>query len=293
MAQSYFIRKLKTKRCMNKTMSVLLMKTKTTGALLFAVMMLLSACGPLRDVVTPVPDPDRLSVEQTLASMRGGETAFDFFATRFSGTASLDGQMMNVSGAIRIKRDSAIYISIAPLLGIELARLLLTPDTVRMINRLDNTYYIGDMGGINNLLNTHLDFYMLQALLTGNDFGHFTTDDFRLTHDRDMLLLQSRNRRPLSAAHGNISFQQNLWVNNESFRIEENLLFEPLSNRSLRAKYQNPSVVDGQTVPGYVTLVFTEPNSRADLNIRYSRTTIDQPQSLSFSIPESYTRVSF
>ncbi len=269
------------------------MKTKNTGAILFAVMMLLSACGPLRDVVTPVPDPERLSVEQTLSSMRNGETTFDFFATRFSGTASLDGQMMSVSGAIRIKRDSVIYISIAPLLSIELARLLLTPDTVRMINRLDNTYYIGDMSVLNNMLNTHLDFYMLQALLTGNDFEHFSTDDFRLTQDRDMLLLQSRNRRPLSATHSNIAFQQNLWVNNESFRIEENLMFEPVSNRSLRAKYQNPSVVDGQTVPGVVSLVFTEPGARADLNIRYSRTTIDQPLSLNFSIPESYTRIRF
>ncbi len=274
-------------------MSAHLMKTKNTGAVLFVVMMLLSACGPLRDVVTPVPDPERLSVEQTLTSMRNGETAFDFFATRFSGTASLDGQMMSVSGAIRIRKDSAIYISIAPLLGIELARLLITPDTVRMINRLENTYYIGDMGVLNNLLNTHLDFYMLQALLTGNDFGHFSTDDFRLAQDRDMLLLQSRNRRPLSAAHSHISFQQNLWLNDESFRVMENLLFEPLSNRSLRAKYQNTWEVDGQTVPRDVTLVFTEPGSRADLNIRYSRTTIDQPQPLSFSIPEGYTRINF
>ena len=269
------------------------MKVKTIGALVFGVIMLLSACGPLRDVVTPVPDPDRLSIEQTLASMRNGETAFDFFATRFSGTASLDGQMMSVSGAIRIKRDSAIYISIAPLLGIEIARVLITPDSVSMINRIENTYYTGNMGVINNMLNTHLDFYMLQALLTGNDFKHFSTDDFSLAQDREMLLLQSRNRRPLSAAHGSISFQQNLWVNNESFRIEENLLFEPFSNRSLRAKYQNAWMVDGQPVPRDITLIFTEPGARADLNIRYSRTTIDQPQPLSFSIPESYTRIHF
>lgn len=274
-------------------MSAKPMKPNNNGIILILVMVLLSACGPLRDVVTPVPDPDRLSIEQTLASMRKGETAFDFFATRFSGTASLDGQMMSVSGAIRIKKDSAIYISIAPLLGIEIARLLLTPDTVRMINRLENTYYIGDMGVLNNLLNTHLDFYMLQALLTGNDFSHFSTDDFRLTQDRDMLLLQSRNRRPLSAAHSHISFQQNLWLSNENFRVKENLLFEPLSNRSLRAQYQNTWEVDGQTVPRDITLVFTEPGARADLNIRYSRTTIDQPQPLSFSVPAGYTRINF
>lgn len=263
------------------------------GILPLVALLLFSACGPLREVMTPAPVPERYSVEQTLVSMRNGETAFDFFSTRFAGTASLDGQSMSVSGALRIKRDSAIYISIAPVLGIEIARILVTPDSVSMINRLENTYYVGNMDVINSMLNTQLDFYMLQALLVGNDFGHFSTDDISLKHEPERLLLQSRNRRPLSSAPGNVSFQQNLWVNNESFRIEENLLYEPISQRSLRARYNNPVVIDGQTVPREVSLVFTEPGSRADLNIRYIRTTIDQPQPLVFSIPDHYTRLRF
>lgn len=263
------------------------------GVLTFVVLILFSACGPLREVMTPRPVPERYSVEQTLVSIRNGETAFDFFSTRFAGTASLDGQSMNVSGALRIKRDSAIYISITPILGIEIARVLVTPDSVSLINRIDNTYYVGNMDVINSMLNTQLDFYMLQALLVGNDFIHFSTDDISLKHEHDRLLLQSLNRRPLTSVSGNVSFQQNLWVNNESFRIEENLLYEPLSQRSLRARYNNPVVVDGQTIPREVSLVFTEPGSRADLNIRYIRTTIDQPQPLVFSIPDHYKRISF
>jgi hypothetical protein len=280
---------------MNKAMTVSKshIKIKPRIITLLAVLLTLGSCGPLKDAVTPGPDLERLSVENTLESMNNRATVFDFFSTRFAGTASLDGQEMSISGNIRIKQDSLIYISISPLLGIEIARVLITPDSVSMINRLDKTYYIGDMGVINNMLNTQLDFYMLQALLTGNDFKHFSTDDFMITQDRNMLLLQSRNRRPLSKTIGNISFQQNIWVNTESFRIEENLLYEPLSQRSLRAKYRNPFVLDGQQFPGDISLVITEPGTRADLNIRYGRTTIDQPQSMSLTIPDSYSRISF
>ena len=38
-------------------------------------------------------------------------------------------------------RDSAIWLSISPLLGIEAVRVLLTKDSVKALDRLNNIYY--------------------------------------------------------------------------------------------------------------------------------------------------------
>lgn len=264
-----------------------------TVILVVSLIMMMSACRPVRDVVTPAPDPDRLSVEHTITSMRAAETSFDNFHTRFSGTASLDGSHYSVSGHMRMKRDSAIFISIAPLLGIEVARVLLTPDSVKIVNRIDNTFFAGDYRFIHGLLNTYLDFYMLQALLVGNDFSHFPYENFMLANEEDKLLLKSHDRRPPGRGAGNMSFQQNLWLNNQDFSIEENLLYEPLTRRSLRARYINHAIVDDQSIPREFMLIFTEPGMRASLEIIYNRTSLDTQRPISFSIPSNYSPMDF
>lgn len=261
----------------------------------FAVllMLMITACRPAKDIVTPAPDPDRLSVEHTIASLRAAETNFDNLYTRFSGTANLEGSQYSISGHMRMKKDSAIFISIAPLLGIEIARILLTPDTVKIVNRIDNTFFVGDYRFINSFLNTYVDFYMLQALFVGNDFSHFSYENFTLSNDKNKLLLQSNDRRPPGRGMRNISFQQNLWLNNQTFNIEENLLYEPLSRRSLRARYVNHANIDEQTMPQELLLIFTEPGMRASLNLRYSRTSLAQQRPISFSIPSNYSPMDF
>lgn len=257
------------------------------------LMLMISACRPARDIVTSVPDPDRLSVEHTIASLRAAETSFDNFYTRFSGTASLEGNQYSISGHMRMKKDSAIFISIAPLLGIEIARVLLTPDSVKIVNRIENTFFVGDYRFIHSFLNTYVDFYMLQALFVGNDFSHFSYENFTLSNDKNKLLLQSNDRRPPGRGMRNISFQQNLWLNNQNFNIEENLLYEPLTRRSLRARYVSRAKVDEQTVPQELLLIFTEPGMRASLNLRYSRTSLALGRPISFSIPNNYSPMAF
>lgn len=225
--------------------------------------------------------------------MRSHETSFDFFSARYAGTANFEGLDYSISGNLRIRNDSAIYISLAPVLGIEIARLLVTPDSVKMINRLDNTYFQGDINLLSDMMNTYLDFYMLQALLLGNDFSHFTTNDLRVSNDKNRILIHGNKRRPKLNSTGNVSFQQNLWLNRDNYRIEENLLYDPLTQRSLRAVYPDNYQFDGQWIPREMSMVFAEPGARASMSLRYSRVAIDQPQTISFSIPRNYTPLNF
>ncbi len=245
------------------------------------------ACGPIRDVVTP-PVTEEVSVSRTLTALREGESDFDFFSARISGVANIDNSSYNFSGNIRIKRDSAIYVSISPFLGIEMARVLVTPDEVKMLNRMEGTYFEGDMGLINNMLNTYLDYYMLQSLLVGNDFSHFSSDNFRASYDRDRLLLQNPERRPGRSGTSGIYFQQNIWLDSESFRITENLLYDPVSRSSIRARYESFDQITGQYIPRDISLTFTDPASRAVLSLRYTRTSLNEPVPILFSVPERY-----
>ncbi|WP_126973028.1 DUF4292 domain-containing protein [Gynurincola endophyticus] len=73
-----------------------------------------------------------------------------------------------VNAIIRIKKDSVIWVSINALLGIEAARVLITPDSVKLINKLDKKIVEHSVTYLQELVNLPLDFHSLQDLLLGN-----------------------------------------------------------------------------------------------------------------------------
>src|SRR5205085_9842288 len=73
---------------------------------------------------------------------------------------------------LRIHKDSVIWISVSPLLGIEVARVMITPDSIKMLDRLHGKYQCSSFEYINKLLQMKVNFEIVQALLTGNFFAY-------------------------------------------------------------------------------------------------------------------------
>jgi hypothetical protein len=73
----------------------------------------------------------------------------------------------NFSIQARFKKDSIIWVSITPVLGIEVFRLILTPDSVKLLNRLEQKYFVGSFEEANEILKMNEEFKVIQALITG------------------------------------------------------------------------------------------------------------------------------
>lgn len=250
------------------------------------LLVLAHACKPVREIIPTAPI---MATSQAISSMHAAQPSYDFYSARFSGNAFFDGSQYPASGTIRIRKDSAIYISVSPYFGIEVVRLLVTPDTLKYLNRMESTFFEGDTRFLRNLFSADIDFYMLQALLTGSDLTHFSTDNFRVSADRDMLLLHASDRRRTGPNPGVTNLDHNLWLNSETFSIMQTTLHDRVSQHSIQARYPSHTSLGGRPFPAEVRLVFLDPNNRAELNINYSRATINQPQQMSFSVPRGYT----
>jgi hypothetical protein len=134
---------------------------------------------------------------------------------------------------------------------------------------------------------------MLQALLTGTDLTNFSTDNFRVSSDRDMLLLNAADRRRKGQGRSGISLDHNLWLNKDSFRIMQTTLYDKATQNSIQARYPSHTSIEGQEFPSEVRMVVVDPNNRAELSISLSRATINQPQQMSFSVPPGYVPLRF
>ena len=79
-----------------------------------------------------------------------------------------DGKGNDVNAFIRMKKDSIIWVSINALLGIEAIRILITPDSVKVLNKLDKFVQLRSVSYIQEVSKLPIDFHTLQQLIIGN-----------------------------------------------------------------------------------------------------------------------------
>ena len=92
-------------------------------------------------------------------------------AAKMSLSVDLDGKgATKVSGTLRIKKGESIQMSIAPILGIEVARAEISPDGILVIDRMNKRYVEISFAEIKDLAKADLDFHILQALFLNELF---------------------------------------------------------------------------------------------------------------------------
>lgn len=123
---------------------------------------------------------------------------FHTYAARLKVNFMRDDEQQNVVVNLRIQSDSLIWMNATALLGIEVARALITPDSIIVINRLKRTYYQKSFSDIAQWLGVPVDFHMLQNLLVGNPpflspniiDAHIDSTSLQLTMQADSLINQ-------------------------------------------------------------------------------------------------------
>jgi hypothetical protein len=119
--------------------------------------------------VTASGDSARETEATVLEKIRN--SAIDYRS--FSARAKLDvqsekGSQNGISVFVRMQKDSCIWLSVRPVLGIELVRVMITPDSVKMINFFKKTLTERSADSLQQLLDIPYDFSTLQDLLIGN-----------------------------------------------------------------------------------------------------------------------------
>lgn len=269
------------------------MKNKGLLIILFALM--ISGCTSTRRTIRePLKEQ---GVDFLINKLKDNELKFNTLSAKFSATYILNKKKTNFSGQLRIQHDSILWISITPMLGLEMARFVLTTDSIKYLNRMNSTYLLKDFRFINQLLNKTLDFDMAQAFLTGNDFSLYETNTFRASVENDEYKLITSNRRKLKRFvrrnEEEISIPiQSIWLDPESFKIKRVMLKEAeRDSRKFTAEYSGFEMTDGQHIPGLISYKIETDKDKVRINIEFSKVLLDQELSFPFLIPEGYQKI--
>ncbi len=120
--------------------------------------------------VGQVAEGDTLAfLEKFQQSVQKNEVEFNTFSARLKVSfTDKDQKNTEVNAFVRMYKDSVIWVSINALLGIEAVRAYITPDSVKIINKLDKKIQLHSVAHLQELINLPLDFNALQNLIVGN-----------------------------------------------------------------------------------------------------------------------------
>lgn len=220
---------------------------------------------------------------------------FDWFSSRLNVTYVNDKSKTDFRGQLRMRKDSVIWISFSPALGLEVARMMITVDSIKFMNRIDRTYFDGDYELFNAFLQTTIDFDMLQSLLIGNDFTFYDNESFRASIDAMEYRLSATKRtalkRHLKQDDTPNIFIQNIWLNPDNFKITRiNLRELGEENKRLQAEYKHFVPANNKLFPSRISFDLHS-DRRILLDIDFSRIEVNKEQSFPFRVPDRFTRV--
>ncbi len=273
------------------TSQIIMIKTASVKIFIVIAIFITGVYG-CRTPRSVVPEVKPLSsADLTLAEVHANKADFEWMSTRFSGTVKWEDRTHAIAGSMKVRKDSAIYISLAPFLGIEVARAIITRDSVKLINRLESTYYIGNHNFLSKMFNAEMDFFMLQALLLGDDFPHFRNDQFLMQANSPLIKLHAQKRTRKIGDENAI--EQILSIDPESMQIRTNIIEQTTTGRALRADYKKYDMIQGQSLPTDLQLMFADKGNvnSSNLELFFTRTTLNVPQSMQFSVPDKYTPI--
>ena len=132
--------------------------------ILLSALLVLASCGSHRKNVAPT---EAMLTEALIQQVEQNETQWNWFTAKLN-IQPESGMISNLGGQIRMQRDSVIWVSVMALLGMEAVRIMLTPDSLFVINKLENSYVKESLDMLKARFGTDIRFSDIQNMLLGN-----------------------------------------------------------------------------------------------------------------------------
>ena len=181
--------------------------------------------------------------------------------------------------------DSLIYLNLNRS-GIELARVVMTPDSVIYVNKLEHEYYAGDYQFLRRLFGFPLDFDMVQSLLNGVDFKNFDDSLHRVEEDGKLYYVAPQRTNRL----GTVSLMQSIEIG-EGGVILDNDMTDLKTMRDFDIEYGNYTTFD--SIPFFSKFEIEMETDEVEMEVLLKNIRFNVPGPTAIRIPESFKEVDF
>jgi len=247
---------------------------KRIGLLVF-LLVLFNACFTFKRAVKKNEVlVDTTNTQSVRDSMRENNFEFVYFSAKAKLTIADDKGSRSANANIRIKHDSAIWISVSAL-GVEGLRIFATHDSVYVIDRLNKKFFSYDYKYFSNFTSVEVDYDIFENLISGIPI-FFDEKKFKAKKQDSTYTLKNDGKKRTSFIELN-----------PDFTMLSTDLVDSAMGKSLKLKYKNYNRdnVNPFSLDREVQLNDAD-NTR--LFINFSKVKINEPLKFPFNVKEKY-----
>ncbi len=231
------------------------------------------------------------------AKLKENEFCFDRLNAKLNVETFIDSSFNSFTISLRMKKDSVIWMSVSKL-GIEGARAIITKDSVKFFNRIENNYFKGDYSSSSKIFNTQLDFEMLQSLLVGNSVAFYNEDEkIKSGVDNCQYTLGTirkyKLRRVMEKGKELKELAQSIYLIPETFKISRILFYDFNPDRSFDAGFSEYTKVDSTQLFPLQMNYSIKAQKSIKIDIHYTKPRLNEEQSFPFKIPDNYEQITY
>lgn len=244
--------------------------------IILGITFFITSCGSRREAV----EIEDAATSKVITSHYQNEPEFQTISSRMRINYQDEERSQAVTVSFRMEKDETIWMS-AQLLGIPLAKALITRDRVSYFEKIGKTYFDGDYSLLSKWVGTPLDYDKLQNLLLGQAIYDLREDRYELTES-------TRGYQLIPSDGAGQAIKKMFLLDPQNFKATAQQLGQERENRSVTITYPKYQQVSGRVLPEEIKIVANEGGRGTNIDITMRSVTFDEKVSFPFDIPSGY-----
>ncbi|WP_026451169.1 DUF4292 domain-containing protein [Aequorivita capsosiphonis] len=248
-------------------------------ALYFTLLLLvITSCGGAKKIT----NIEEASAKEVITSHKAAAPDFKTLAGRMQLVYETDEKLQSITVGLRMEKDKNIWIK-ASILGITIAKVLITPTSVSYYETIGKTYFEGDFALLGEWLGTPINFQQTQNLLLGQSIFTLKPSEYNSEIFQNKFKLLPK-QQPQNFIHS-------LFLNPDNFKIASETLSQPNDDRLLSIRYGDYQKLEEQFYPKNITINTSEKGEATKIEINYKKIDLNVNVSFPFDIPQGYEEI--
>ncbi|WP_109832845.1 DUF4292 domain-containing protein [Reichenbachiella versicolor] len=236
-----------------------------------ALLIIMSSCAKKLSLFNPNPDKFNLN-----------NLEYEYIATKSKVRFEDNGKKQKAIANIRLKKDSILWFSVTPGMGIEAARGVVTQDEFIIIDRIHRSYVRRPISEFSDKAHFDLDLSLLESILVGNMIWPVEKKG-EISKEDDFYIV--------SKEKGDLQIEN--YIGTNSMKLEKVHAMSDTTSSTLDILYKDFQKFSGHVVPSKVDAKISykvlNRQKMSNITIEHTKVDIDQGTlTFPFSIPRKY-----
>lgn len=245
---------------------------------LLIFLLILASCGGTKNIT----NIENASAKEIISAHKAAAPNFKTLAGRVQLVYETEEKMQSITVSLRMEKNKNIWIK-ASVLGITIAKALITPTSVSYYETIGKTYFEGDFALLGEWLGTPINFQQAQNLLLGQSIFTLHPSDYKSEIFQNKFKIQPKEQPQ--------DFIHSLFLDPGNFKISSETLAQPSEGRLLNIRYGDYQKIEDQYYPSSILINTSENQEATRIEINYKKIDLDADVNFPFNIPQGYDEI--